>query len=400
MDSSEEFFEWYYRRQLLGKVIQDENDFKLFLRELHKPLPVTFRFNHAVGDQCERDILENETEQDPSMKHLKWCDAWQVEEGDVFEMSHARPGSYLHSTRKWLSAGVRKGIIVRQEAVSMLPVKALGIREGGKKILDMCASPGSKTIQLVDSQLQHGNTSSSKSRKRKRNDLALVVGNELDARRAHILEHRLRELGKDAREIFKVVTHKAQTFPKQQEGEEFDMVVCDVPCSGDGTLRKNKAIWNHWVPHYGLQLHSTQVQIAMRGLSLLKVGGNLVYSTCSFNPLENEAVVASILERTQGRVRLLNTHARLGSVGFKTRPGLKTWDVIDDMMSVYSNFEHSQKHSRPRKYRHRFRRSMFPTSYPKTTLDELVKCVRVLPHDNNCGGFFIAVFHKIKEMEK
>ena len=77
--------------------------------------------------------------------------------------------------------------------------------------------------------------------------------------------------------------------------EQFDRVLADVPCSGDGTLRKSPDLWRSWALSSAVQLHPVQIGCLVRGLSLLKVGGRLVYSTCSMNPLENEAVVAFAL---------------------------------------------------------------------------------------------------------
>ena len=88
---------------------------------------------------------------------------------------------------------------------------------------------------------------------------------------------------------------------------------------------KNPEIWNSWSLSSGIQLHPLQVQIAMRGIGLLKVGGMMVYSTCSFNPVENEAVVASLLRRCSGTLELVDTSHMLPKL--KRRPGLKTWKV-------------------------------------------------------------------------
>ena len=72
--------------------------------------------------------------------------------------------------------------------------------------------------------------------------------------------------------------------------QKYDKVLCDVPCSGDGTLRKAPVIWKRWNAAGGNMLHGLQLQIACKGVRLMRLGGRLVYSTCSLNPIENEAV--------------------------------------------------------------------------------------------------------------
>lgn len=74
----------------------------------------------------------------------------------------------------------------------------------------------------------------------------------------------------------------------------FDRILCDVPCSGDGTIRKAPDIWRRWTPGNGNGLHPLQLRIALHACQMLKVGGRLVYSTCTFNPVEDEAVVAEV----------------------------------------------------------------------------------------------------------
>ncbi|CRK25777.1 hypothetical protein BN1708_018185, partial [Verticillium longisporum] len=70
---------------------------------------------------------------------------------------------------------------------------------------------------------------------------------------------------------------------------KFDRILADVPCSGDGTMRKNMNLWKDWNPNSALGLHTTQIRILVRALTMLKPGGRVVYSTCSMNPVENEA---------------------------------------------------------------------------------------------------------------
>lgn len=144
----------------------------------------------------------------------------------------------------------------------------------------------------------------------------------------------------------------------------FDRVLADVPCSGDGTLRKSPTQLEKWSVKGGLQLHSTQFNIAKRGLMHLKAGGFMVYSTCSMNPIENEAVVAALLascvpcvgcrvcriefcsvahgfttivyalSRNKGKLELMETKHLLP--GLIRRPGLSTWVVMDDAEVVYT----------------------------------------------------------------
>ena len=94
-----------------------------------------------------------------------------------------------------------------------------------------------------------------------------------------------------------------------------DRIICDVPCSGDGTLRKIPEAWKQWHPDYGIKLHSLQLTIALRGLALLRVGGIMCYSTCTFNPIEDEAVVGELLRVCGGAVELMDATTRLPQVG-------------------------------------------------------------------------------------
>lgn len=147
------------------------------------------------------------------------------------------------------------------------------------QVLDMCAAPGSKTAQLVES--LHASSPL---------PTGFIIANDSDYTRSHLLVRQMKRLSTPS---LMVTNHEAQIFPSiyftPKEVEEakvlqFDRVLCDVPCSGDGTLRKNKGIWKNWSAGGGNGLHRLQKNILGRGLELLKVGGRLVYSTCSFNP--------------------------------------------------------------------------------------------------------------------
>lgn len=205
-----------------------------------------------------------------------------------------------------------------------------------------------------------------------------VVANDNEPRRAYLLTHQTGRLGSSG---IIVTCHDAQEFPRigaytpsgsrgtaataaaattAAAGEAgssagaagdasggvasgtlahappFDRVLCDVPCSGDGTARKNVDVLPKWTPASGALLHPLQVQIAMRGLQLLKPGGLMAYSTCSFNPMENEAVVAELLRRCGGAVELVDCSDRLP--GLIRSPGMSDWLPHDAGMTAYPTF--------------------------------------------------------------
>jgi multisite-specific tRNA:(cytosine-C5)-methyltransferase len=176
----------------------------------------------------------------------------------------------------------------------------------------------------------------------------------------------------------------------------------------------------------GNGLHSLQIILAMRGLSLLKVGGKMIYSTCSMNPVEDEAVVAEILRRCGDSVELLDVSDKLPEL--IRRPGLKAWKVRDKggWFTSYKDV--------PQNRRGGVLVSMFPSgkylkdstetteknengdvngcedglketdisvvdATPEEQAEEvsdlpLERCMRIIPHDQNTGAFFIAVLQK------
>jgi len=125
-----------------------------------------------------------------------------------------------------------------------------------------------------------------------------VMANDLYVQRCDLLIHNTKRM---CTANLIVTNHEAQNFPDcslandyseaykdtcKPQGLEFDRILCDVPCSGDGTICKGHEMWRKWNSGMGNQLHLLQVNIAMRGIALLKVGGRMVYSTCSMNPLK------------------------------------------------------------------------------------------------------------------
>ncbi|KOB69241.1 tRNA (Cytosine-5-)-methyltransferase [Operophtera brumata] len=145
-----------------------------------------------------------------------------------------------------------------------------------------------------------------------------VMANDVDNSRCYMLVHQAKRLNS----------------PKPLK---FDRILCDVPCSGDATLRKNPDIWVKWSNGNGNNLHGIQYRILKRGCELLEVGGRLVYSTCSFNPIENEAVIHRVLAETGDSMRLVEANDML--TGLKYQKGMTNWRPASKDMVFYDKFE-------------------------------------------------------------
>ena len=379
-------FEACYREQFEHHGVLRPGEWHEMLDVLHRPLPVTFRFTkrqpRGGGNSLRRSLDSVSTarraygESEP--KRLPWGDGWQL--GFHKRQLKVGIGRYATEVREWLAQRASSGCVVRQEAVSMLPVICLDVKPG-HRCGDLCAAPGSKTTQLLEASFGGGAAAGG----------GLVVANDVSAERAYALVRRCAVLAGSAAHLL-VITHRAQTIPTPAGG--FDRIVCDVPCCGDGTLRKEPGIWKRWSPNFGTSLHTLQLQIAMRGIALLKVGGKMVYSTCTFNPIENEAVVSEVLRRCGGAVQLVDASTRLPRAHW--RPGMPSWRVAvsghDDAIRFVESYDASKADLAPEVHK-RMRRSMWPPA-PDSGAPSLEHCMRFLPHLHDTGGFFVAVLVK------
>lgn len=129
-----------------------------------------------------------------------------------------------------------------------------------------------------------------------------------------------------------VINHAGQFLPELytqkinniKQKFQFDKVLCDVPCSGDGATRKLPIKWAKWHTSDGVSLHPLQLAILMKSVNLLKRGGLIVYSTCSLNPIENEAVLSGLLKKVSKGLEIVDIH---GMYGVKGRRGSPKWAV-------------------------------------------------------------------------
>ena len=185
-------------------------------------------------------------------------------------------------------------MISRQEAVSMIPPMLMQTKSSDK-ILDMCAAPGSKTPQFLETVYENYNFLD---KKQYLKDTGFVLANDNNCQRAYMMVHQLKRLNTAG---MVVVCHDAQLFPTLFNSDDlnnkflFDKILADVPCSSDSVMRKLPMKWKKWSTKEGFSLHKLQLQILQKGINLLKPGGIISYSTCSLNPIENEAVVAEIM---------------------------------------------------------------------------------------------------------
>ena len=182
---------------------------------------------------------------------------------------------------------------------------------------------------------------------------------------------------------------------KDNNSLKFDRILCDVPCSGDGTLRKNFSLWKNFNAHLGHATHPLQLDILEKAIGMLKKGGRLIYSTCTFNPIENEAVVAAALSRHIKQIELVDVSKEF-SPELKYRQGFVNWRVYHrgkgkkEPAMWYENYDKV-----PQWKRKVIKETMFTDPYTQFNNEEdrtedmkhdplnLRRCMRVFPHDDN-----------------
>jgi len=160
-----------------------------------------------------------------------------------------------------------------QDAAAALPATLLAA-QAGERVLDLCAAPGGKTMQLAVAG-------------------ATVTALDLSGPRLKRVRENLSRTGLSA----EIVTGDALTW---EPDAPFDAILLDAPCSATGTIRRHPDLPFIRKPADVVALVELQAQLLDRALTLLKPGGRLVYCTCSLLPDEGEAQIASALERTEG----------------------------------------------------------------------------------------------------
>lgn len=221
------------------------------------------------------------------LEPIPWC-----EEGYYFDYPKDRPGKHVYHAA---------GLYYIQDASAMAPALALD-PQPGEKILDLCAAPGGKSTQIAA----------------KMNGQGLLVSNEIDGKRIRVLIENLERLGITHSVVANETPERlAKHFP-----QFFDRILVDAPCSGEGMFRKDRDTRNRWSARLVDQCAQLQGRILDAAATMLRPGGRLVYSTCTFNQRENEGVIETFLA-THPSFQLVPTpqqqHYKVGYGGIGSR---------------------------------------------------------------------------------
>ncbi len=225
-------------------------EYPAFLNSLERPRAVALRMNPLKGDFPRLPFVGE------SVPWEKW--------GYYYDPD-SRPG--LHPFHE-------AGVYYLQEASAMAPVYLLD-PQPGENVCDLCAAPGGKTTQIAARMGGEG----------------FLLCNEINPKRAKILGRNIERM---AVANALVTNEHPENLAKRYPGM-FHRVLVDAPCSGEGMFRKEEAAVTDWSPETVLMCANRQQEILRSAARLVKPGGRLVYSTCTFAPEENEQVIAAFL---------------------------------------------------------------------------------------------------------
>lgn len=227
------------------------SEYPAFLESLERPRAVALRFNPMKGER-------------PVLPFVGAPVPWEPE-GFYYD-PETRPGLHVYH---------EAGVYYLQEASAMAPVALLDPKPG-ERVCDLCAAPGGKTTQIAGRMLGRG----------------FLVCNEINPKRAKILSRNIERMGV-ANAL--VTNEHPETLASRFPGF-FDRVLVDAPCSGEGMFRKEEAAVTDWSQETVQMCARRQREILDSAARLVRPGGRLVYSTCTFAPEEDEETVAAFLE--------------------------------------------------------------------------------------------------------
>lgn len=236
--------------QMLGEEFDD------FLQSYDREKTPSLRIN--LQKDKEQKLLDKV---DFILKPVPWA------EGGYYYREDKRPGKHPYH---------EAGVYYIQEASAMAPVEYLQVQPG-EIVLDLCAAPGGKSTQIAAKMQGEG----------------ILICNEIHPARAKILSENIERMG-ITNAI--VTNHEPATLAEHFAGC-FDKILVDAPCSGEGMFRKNENAVGEWSPENVELCATRQDDILESAARMLKPGGRMVYSTCTFAPQEDEGTVSRFVTK-------------------------------------------------------------------------------------------------------
>ena len=227
------------------------DEYESYLDSLNRSRAVALRFNPLKGEIPQLPFVGQPVPWEPM--------------GYYYDPD-ARPGLHVFH---------EAGVYYLQEASAMAPVALLD-PQPGERVCDLCAAPGGKTTQIAGRMMGRG----------------FLLCNEINPKRAKILSRNIERMAVSNA----LVTNEHPVTLAQRFAGFFDRVLVDAPCSGEGMFRKEEAAVTDWSQETVEMCARRQAEILSSAAALIRPGGHLVYSTCTFSPEEDEQAVARFLE--------------------------------------------------------------------------------------------------------
>lgn len=232
------------------------NEFDEFIHSFDNEKYQSLRINTLKAD-----IDEFRKKTPFNLEPVEWC-----KNGFYYEKNDT-PGKHCYH---------EAGVYYIQEPSAMLPGELIEAKPG-EKILDMCAAPGGKSTHIASYMQGEG----------------ILICNEIHPARAKILSENIERMGiKNA-----IVTNESPSALANIFTEYFDKIMVDAPCSGEGMFRKNEDACKEWSLHNVKICADRQDEILEEAHKMLKPGGRIVYSTCTFAREEDEGTVERFMEK-------------------------------------------------------------------------------------------------------
>lgn len=242
-------------------------DFNAFLMAMESQPAVSIKLNRKKCDNIE-EIGYGE-----KLERVAWCESgYYLPERPQFTLNpllHAG-AFYVQDASSMVYESITKRIVE-----TLLP-SPTGTSDSRLSVLDMCAAPGGKSTSMLNA-LQEN---------------TLLVANEFVGQRANILRENLLKWGHA-----EMIITNSPTDRFARVGERFHIVAVDAPCSGEGMMRKDDEACRQWNEGLVAQCAALQREILSNAIDALLPGGYLIYSTCTFNTIENEGNLQWLIEQ-------------------------------------------------------------------------------------------------------